>query len=650
MIKRILQDFVNNTFLKIYLISQFLTRIALLIFALVYEQINITDIPGILLIGFFNDFVSALYVLPLILIFIALFGFKVRISKGFAFLTSIAFFFVISILTFNLVAEVIFWDEYGTKFNFIAVDYLVYTHEIIGTLRDSLPIIPLLGGIIGLALITTIIFYRYLKNSIANINNYSNIIIIIISFISIILVHNIYSPKMIEIFSNRYSNELALNGPYELFSAFSNNDLDYNKFYPKISKDESITTLKQNVLQGNQVFVKGASNPIMRKTSYSNHFKKYNIVMIVVESLSADFMKRFGQKHEITPYLDQLVEQSLFFDNIYAVGTRTVRGLEALTLSVPPTPGTSIVRKKKNKNLFNIGGVFKNRGYDVKFLYGGYSYFDNMYQFFKDNQFKVIDRTDLSRHEISFANIWGVADEDLFNKTLQHCDMSAQSKKPFFSMVMTTSNHRPYTFPKGRIDLPSGGGRHAGVKYTDYAIGRFIEQAKSKPWFDNTIFVITADHCAGSAGKTHLPIHKYHIPLFVYAPHIIKPALNHKLGSQIDVPPTILGLLNMDYKSQFFGMDLVNYDPNRAFISTYQLLGYYRDKYLTILSPQQAPILYDVTDKDEYQAIDIEDDLQALVNEAISNYQSAYYFYLNGLFQRPAIHEKKKYFEHDSKT
>jgi phosphoglycerol transferase MdoB-like AlkP superfamily enzyme len=184
-----------------------------------------------------------------------------------------------------------------------------------------------------------------------------------------------------------------------------------------------------------------------------------------------------------------------------------------------------------------------------------------MSYFFGNNGYKVVDRDELSAKDIDYENIWGVADENLFTLAEREIEKTLAQNKPIFAQVMTTSNHRPFTYPDGRIDIPSHTGRDGAVKYTDYAIGRFIKACSKKPWFQNTMFVIVADHCASSAGKTELPIEKYHIPLFIYSPGNIEPAKMDRLMSQIDIGPTLLGLLNFSYTSKFFGYDIFKLEP-----------------------------------------------------------------------------------------
>jgi phosphoglycerol transferase MdoB-like AlkP superfamily enzyme len=182
---------------------------------------------------------------------------------------------------------------------------------------------------------------------------------------------------------------------------------------------------------------------------------------------------------------------------------------------------------------------------------------------------------------------------------MREADKESAAGKPFHFFLMTTSNHRPFTFPDGQIDLPSKeSGRQGGVKYTDYAIGEFIRKASVKPWFKNTIFVVVADHCASSAGKTELPVAKYHIPLLIYAPGgQIAPGKNSTLMSQMDYAPTLLGLLGWSYPSRFFGHDvrqIQHADDAHALIGTYQKLGHMEDGKLTVLAPQQIQSFYAV--------------------------------------------------------
>jgi phosphoglycerol transferase MdoB-like AlkP superfamily enzyme len=258
-------------------------------------------------------------------------------------------------------------------------------------------------------------------------------------------------------------------------------------------------------------------------------------------------------------------------------------------MSIPPTPGQAIVKRKKNKGFQTLGGTLKAAGYDAIYFYGGYSYFDNMADFFGGNGYEVIDRLAVDKKDISHETIWGIADEDIFNLAIKTLDARHASGKRFFAHIMTTSNHRPFTYPSGRVSIPSGTGRDGAAMYSDWAIGDFVRKASTHPWFKDTIFLFVADHTSVGRGRTDLPMKNYHIPMVIYSPEHIKPAVIDTVASQIDIPPTLLALLNASYKSTFFGQDILTEGKNhpRAFMSNYLTVGQEAGGILTELLPKQ---------------------------------------------------------------
>ncbi len=545
-------------------------------------------------------------------------------------------FLAIFLLLFNAVSEYFFWEEFATRYNFIAVDYLIYSNEVIGNIQESYPIVWIVIGIAALSIIIFIPAQKYIAASVrSSISIKQKAVVAAVLFLLPLATYLLLNNRLKRFSGNEYANELSGNGLYEFGAAFWNNELDFYKFYQSMPNAEAFAILKNELTVPGAKFISNDTFNIEREIAYAEPEKKMNVVLISVESLSGEFMKAFGSKENITPMLDSLAQHSLFFTNFYASGTRTVRGLEALSLAIPPTPGQSIVKRPKNDSLFSLGSVFKKKGYITQYLYGGYSYFDNMKAFFGGNDYDVIDRSALSDKEITFANIWGVADEDMFNHCLKQLDSNYANGKPFFSHIMTVSNHRPYTYPDGKIDIPpSTQSREGAVKYTDYAIGKFLKDAQSKPWFNNTVFVIVADHCASAAGKTDLPVTGYHIPLLIYSPNNIQPQKVDALMSQIDVAPTILGLLKFNYHSKFFGQDIFNLsrEQQRAFISTYQGLGYIKDSNLIIQSPLKQVSQY----KPNFAtgaAIKMPLD-NRLKKQAMAYYQCAFYMLNKGLYKR----------------
>lgn len=499
------------------------------------------------------------------------------------------FFLFFFLLLFNAVSEWFFWEEFSGRYNFIAVDYLIYTTEVIGNIKESYPVEWIVAAVALLAMGMVYLSRKVLATAVTvqpTIIKKTGYALVL--FLLPCVTYFTLTEKWRKFSTNEYANELAGNGIFQFGTAFWANDLSFEKYYETMPQEEAFKIVREALQNEYSTFTGTDIQSIERTINHTEPEQKRNVVLISVESLSASFMKAFGDTQNITPQLDSLAAHSLFFTNLYASGTRTVRGLEALSLALPPTPGQSIVKRPKNENLQTIGSVFRSKGYTTQYIYGGYSYFDNMGYYFGNNGYEVIDRTALKPEQISFSNIWGVADEDLFTLSLQKLDENYKSGKPFFSHIMTVSNHRPFTYPAGRIDIaPERQIRAGAVKYTDYSIGKFIREASSKPWFNNTVFVIVSDHCAGSAGSVQLPVTGYQIPMLIYAPGILAPRKVETLTAQIDIAPTILGLLNFDYISPFMGQDIFRLTPGkeRAFITTYQGLGYLRNGKLVILSP-----------------------------------------------------------------
>jgi phosphoglycerol transferase MdoB-like AlkP superfamily enzyme len=419
---------------------------------------------------------------------------------------------------------------------------------------------------------------------------------------------------------------------WSLFAAFQDNEIDYDQFYTTLPVDTAFKDLHKELAQDGSIALPNTQlRDTLRYIHHDGPEKHLNVIQITVESLSAKFLGSFNPESRLTPNLDELATKSLVFDNLYATGTRTDRGMEALTLALPPTPGRSLVKRPNNTGLFTLGSLFQGRGYDTAFIYGGYGYFDNMNTFFGGNGYRIVDRAKVAKTDVTFANAWGACDEDLFNWTLREADAAAAAGKPFHYFVMTTSNHRPYTYPDGRIDLPSKISRRSGaVKYTDYAIGKLLRDASTKPWFKNTVFVIVADHCASVAGKSELPVENYHIPMFIYAPGgQIAPGHVPDLMSQVDYAPTLLGLLNWSYATRFYGWDVrTAKGDRRALIGNYQKLGLYEPGALDVLRPVRGHTAYTYDKKTG--ELSLNPDEKAERDEAVAYYQTASYLYRTG--------------------
>lgn len=621
-----------------YLGLNTLVRLGLLVFngdwALLVAP---TMLAPALTIGFVFDLAAGVWWLPLFALIAAFWPDGPRSRRPFLLAGGVLSGLTFAIWAFVGVSEFVFWNEFASRFNFIAVDYLIYTREVIGNIRESYDLRPLFAGV-GIVAVAVLGFcWRGLKRAAepAGMQRRARLgrlaIFLLLPAISFVVVDARYK----EFGDHAQATQLAGNGHYEFWHAFRTNEIDYAQFYKTAATERIYKVLRAEFAHiGPQRFPDKAKLAVERDIVGNGPEKRLNVVLISVESLSAEFLAAFGNKGQLTPRLDRLANEGLLFTRIYATGTRTVRGLEALTLSIPPTPGNSIVKRPNNDRLYTLGEIFAERGYEPLYLYGGYGYFDNMNVFFGGNGYTVIDRTAIPKEAIHMENIWGVADEDLFTMALNELDLRQVAGKPFFAHIMTTSNHRPFTYPDGHIDVPSGTGREGAVKYTDWAIGDFIDRARARPWFADTMFVIVADHTASGRGKTDLPVEQFLIPLIIYAPGHVAPKRIDTLASQIDVAPTLLALLNFSYRSHFFGHDIITEGPKhpRAFLANYQTVGYLEDGVLVELRPRRRWRLVDPVSGKE---LPVDEKGKHLLDEAIGYYQAASEAYRSGILRRP---------------
>lgn len=598
------------------------------------------DIFSFLLKGFFNDCAALVFflIVPSTIILITPDKLLENKNIGKIYILFQLFLFIL-ILFFTAFSEYFFWDEFKSRFNFIAVDYLIYTTEVIQNIIESYPVFPVLSIIILVSACATILVLRKLYYINPNYgqrfkiqSKFSHrISALVILYSTAFLLFFSFTP--IAISQNRFWNEYIKNGMYELFSAYLNNQLDYRAFYKTIDTHDAFAVTQKEIASVDKFITPVHGENILRIIHADVQEKKPNVIIVIMESMGS---KWFG-KH--TPHLNVLAENGLSFSAMMSTGTRTVRGIEALMLSVPPTPGNSIVRRPDNDALFTLGTLFRERGYDRDFIYGGIGYFDNMNAFFEGNGYTITDKLDFSEQSKTFSNAWGQCDEDLYSESLRLADRSFQAGRLFHQVLLTTSNHRPFTFPEKTVDMPQGS-RRSAVQYADYAIGRFMQEARERPWFDNTVFVFMGDHPSSIAGKTEVPADAYGIICIMYGPRFFQREKITALCSQIDVGPTLLASLGWSYSSQFFGTNARNLteEAGRAWISTYQLLGFRNTRELVVLKPDgSADVTEIIPDTSNNASRNIPQTEIPLVTRAVAFYQCAYDLFSSGQMKESSV-------------
>ena len=627
-------------FRPLLLISIFYLAISLLLRLVLWKifggsaGISWENVPGILATGLINDTVILIFLNIPATIYLTFLPDRFVQKKwhlvGFCLLLFISIFSLLYLAG----VEFFFFQEFDSRFNLVAVDYLIYPHEVLVNIWESYPVgrIILLDTVLA-GLILSRLWSR-ITPAFQVSTRFRQRFIFLAFHILLLGGALLISTDSLDISGNRVSNEIAHNGISSLFRAFHTNDLDYNAYYRTLEKNQAFQ-LARTELSGNGDFLsEGPENLSRKHAARANGLGRLNVVVIVEESFSASYSGVFGNRRNLTPNFDELSRNGLLFMRAYASGTRTVRGLEAISTSLPPIPSESILKRPGNEHIANWGKIMQENGYHSSFLYGGYGTFDNMNYFFSNNGFAVSDRIDIADPE--FTNIWGVSDGDLFRHALGYFDSLQKNGKPFFSIIMSTSNHSPYTFPKNIPGIPAeGGGRKAGVRYADYALGRFLKEARAHSWFAKTIFVIVADHCARVYGRAEVPVATYHIPLLFYAPGKILPMQVDRVIGQIDIAPTVLGLLGLPYTAPFYGRDVLTDNPlpdrHPVFLNHNHDVAMMVGDRLAVLGLHKAAHLYRY-DRTENTLTPMPDDLQ-MFNRTTAIYQTAFDLFSQHLYR-----------------
>jgi len=589
------------------------------------QDVSAWSLAWILPAGTIADAVEALYLLLPLSLYICFLPDRWYRSRPNHWLLLFGSALTIFGLLYLLPTEFYFFEEFDARFNLVAVDYLMYPTEVFTDIWEAYPVLK----IVAVAAILTLIITAGIRRQLAT--DFEQplplrarlrplLAHLLLLGIAIALIPSGFLAHS----GNRVANELAQNGHSTFFRAARTSELDYHAYYRTADPKLNFDRLVRQLGSGGGHFTRLAEGRLDRSFDANPAgLGRLNVVIVMSESFGAEFSKLYGDARDLMPNFDRYAQQGIWFSNAYSSGTRTVRGLEAITSSFPPTPSESIVRRPGNDNIATLGKVLRAAGYHTSFLYGGNGYFDNMNAFFSANGYQILDRGSISR--VRFENMWGVSDEDLFDRALQHFDELAAKGQPFLAQIMTTSNHKPFTFRAGVPGVPAaGGGRAAGVRYADFALGYFLEQAQQHAWFKNTVFVVVADHGARVYGKVEIPLKTYEIPLMIWSPAHIQPRRVDVLTGQIDIAPTLLGLLGIPYTAPFFGQNVLAPDLGKriALFNHNHDVALYRDGKIVVLGLQKKSTTY-LYDKasNTFTLAERDPELEAL---AVAYYQTAF--------------------------
>jgi len=491
-----------------------------------------------------------------------------------------------------------FFNQYDVRPNFKFVEYLEYPVEVFNMLMADFKL-PLTIAFVMIGLFAWIFMRQTKESFIAILQTPLKSRMIWFFPLALLLFMGIRSsfghrPANISdamYSSNRILNEVTKNSLYSVgYAIYANKQYATKaiKLYGKMPIEEALQRMQQHLgIGGNDL---NSSSPFARLEK--SHFptqKRKNLVIFLQESLGYQFITP-----EITPQLLKLKEEGLWFDNAYSNGTRSVRGIAGITSGFLAVAGKGVVKRTKSQqNFFTFASLLKPLGYHNLFLYGGEARFDNMRSWFLGNGFdEIIEQKDYQNP--AYIATWGVSDEDLAHKANERFTQLYAEKKPFAALMFSSSNHTPFDIPKGRIKEVKEGERcvENAVKYADYAIGKFFEEAKNLPYYKDTIFVVVADHNIRVYGDDVVPVNMFHIPALILGEGI-KAQHYSQLASQPDILATALDYLGRDFTYPILGHSIFSKDKTNLnlmqFNETYALRI---DNQIAIIQPNQPAKTY----------------------------------------------------------
>ncbi|KAB2823505.1 LTA synthase family protein [Aliivibrio finisterrensis] len=477
--------------------------------------------------------------------------------------------FGIWLLVYMEAATAPFILEYDLRPNRLFIEYLIYPKEVMSMLWGGYKLELFLGTVVSiLSVVLGWKASRYMVSSLTYPKWYWRpVLALIVVALGIMgarssFGHRPMNPALVAFSTDPLVNDLVLNSSYSVLFAYKQMDAeaDAAKFYPRMDRKEIISEVRNSMNVASEDFV-SETQPSMAYHEAANQGKQKNIVILLLESHGARYVSELGGL-DLSPNLDKAINEGWAFTRLYASGTRSVRGIEAVTSGFSPTPARSTVKLGKSQTgFFTIADLLQKKGYHTQFVYGGESHFDNMKSFFLGNGFT--DMQDLPTFDNpKFVGSWGASDEDLYDHADKQFTQLEKEGKPFFSLVFSSSNHSPFEYPDNTIEQynePKQTVENA-VKYADYALGQFIEKAKKSNYWKDTVFVVVADHDARTWGNQVIPVDHFRIPAIIFGDGI-EAQKDNRLVSQLDLAPTLLSLAGISAKTPMIGHDLTREIP-----------------------------------------------------------------------------------------
>ncbi len=599
---------------KIYVLGVlFFTVFRLLFFGIYFQQIHQiennlwTTILSAFFMGWRFDTVISMYLLALPAI-AAFLGFPFPKMRKHVLKFAIGFSMIAYALAFLVcVADIPFYGQFGSRFNTMAFAWMdnpaFVFGMIFGEIRYWLYIVPL-----GLILFAWVKLLLRLKKrtltvvlekspgsfSVRTALLYSVSVLAILAVMFLGMRGRIEKKSPIRIgtaFISNYNfpNQLGLNPNFTLLRSWLDDRNAENKPLSLIEDRLALKTMQQELDVEKPL---AGESPIARAVADSAKCQKPNVILVIMESMSAEKMKKYGNTADLTPNLERLASHAYFFNHIYTAGIHTNNGIYSTLYSFPA------LLKKHPMNQFptpiytGLPGILKQIGYRNTFFLTHDEQFDNMSGFLKANHFdKIVSQKDYPSKEV--LSTLGVPDHYMFRFAVEN-DLSANGKTPFFAAFMTGSDHGPYIIPQNIPFKPKTSDVHTSiVEYADWAIGYFLDLARKEPWFENTVFVFVADHGYSGNSPYEVSLDYHHTPFIIYSPKYIPEGKEFdQVGLQVDVVPTVLGFIHANYINSTLGIDLLKRSRKYAVFSTDEKIGCLNDSLFSVIQPDGSQKMF----------------------------------------------------------
>ncbi len=483
------------------------------------------------------------------------------------------------------VAEAEFYREFESRFNALVFEYLSHPTIVGGMIWDGYPV----GGYLALWMFLACLWgfglWRLQRRLLAapQSGNNPRAVLLRVMGSTVLLTLMVFASRGgfqheplrwgDAFFSDApFANHLALNGVFTLGrSAWDKIYSTENSWVDSFPEDEARELTREMVAGTGETLLDPANLLLLRReTERSSDVvvrpsgRPVNVVVILMESFSARFTGALGNDQGLTPEFDRLSEEGILFERAFSNGTHTHQGVYASLTSFPNLPGYEYLMKmmEANQEFSSLPLLFSRQGYQSLFLYNGLFSWDNKEGFFRQHGMDRFIGTEQYEDPTFIDPVWGVSDHDVFNRAnLEFRQMD--EKGPFFASILTLSNHAPFNLPEPlpfpRIETGDHlEGRYNGIRYADWALGQFFAQARQEDYFDHTLFVITGDHGFGHPPMiTAMGLERFHVPLLFYAPGLLEEGERRAtVASQVDIGPSILGLLGLSTPHQAWGRNL----------------------------------------------------------------------------------------------